>query len=57
MLALGNDPSRVGLVVRMTVVTIVWLLTSAGVAAALRIGELPAMIGIMFDLVRRPRGA
>ena len=57
MLALGNDPSRLGLVVRMTAVTIVWLLTSAGVAAALRIGELPAMIGIMFDLVRRPRGA
>jgi len=57
MLALGNDPSRIGLVVRMTAVTIVWLLTSAGVAAALRIGELPAMIGIMSDLVRRPRGA
>jgi putative peptidoglycan lipid II flippase len=56
-LALGAEPGRVGLFVRMTLVTIVWLLTSAATGAALRIGELPAMIGIMFDLVRRPRGA
>ena len=57
VLVLGTDPSRVALLVRMAAVTIVWLLTSAGIAAALRIGELPAMIGIMFDVVRRPREA
>jgi putative peptidoglycan lipid II flippase len=57
MLAQGSDPGRIALLIRMILVTIVWLLTSAGIAAALRIGELPAMIAIMFDLVRRPRGA
>ena len=57
MLALGNDPGRLGLIVCMTAVSIVWLLTSGGIAAALRIGELPAMIAIMFDVIRRPRTA
>jgi putative peptidoglycan lipid II flippase len=56
-LALGADPSRIGLVGRMTVVGAVWLLTSAGIAGVLRIGELPAMIGLMLDLARRPRAA
>jgi putative peptidoglycan lipid II flippase len=56
-LALGSDPSRLGLVVRMTVVGVVWLLTSAGLSLVLRITELPAIIALMLDLVRRPRGA
>jgi putative peptidoglycan lipid II flippase len=56
-LALGAEPGRLGLFVRMTAVTIVWLLTSAAAAAALRIAELPAMIGLMLDLARRPREA
>jgi putative peptidoglycan lipid II flippase len=56
-LAFGGEPGRLGLLVRMTAVTIVWLLTSAAAAAALRIAEFPAMIGLMLDLVRRPRGA
>jgi hypothetical protein len=43
--------------VRMAVVGIVWLLTSVAAAAVLRIAELPAIIGLMLDLVRRPRGA
>jgi putative peptidoglycan lipid II flippase len=56
-LAVGADPGRVGLVVRMAVVGVVWLLTSAAAAAVLRIAELPAIIALMLDLVRRPRGA
>jgi len=56
-LALGTDPSRVTLVVRMTIVGFVWLVTSAAISVVLRIGELPAMIGLMLDLVRRPREA
>ncbi len=56
-LALGADPSRTGLLVRMVVVSVVWLLTSAGLAAVLRITELPAIIALMLDLVRRPRTA
>jgi putative peptidoglycan lipid II flippase len=56
-LAVGPDPGRAGLVVRIAIVGIVWLLTSAAAAAVLRIGELPAIIALMLDLVRRPRGA
>ncbi|HEY8438186.1 MAG TPA: murein biosynthesis integral membrane protein MurJ [Candidatus Limnocylindrales bacterium] len=56
-LAFGADASRVALVGRILVVGFVWLLTSAAIAAVLRIGELPAMIALMLDLVRRPRGA
>ncbi len=56
-LALGSDPSRGGLILRMTIVSVVWLLTSAGIASVLRITELPAIIALMLDLVRRPRGA
>jgi putative peptidoglycan lipid II flippase len=56
-LALGPDASRTGLVLRIAIVGIVWLLTSATIALVLRIGELTAIIGLMLDLVRRPRGA
>ena len=56
-LALGSDASRTGLILRIAIVGIVWLLTSATIALVLRIGELTAIIGLMLDLVRRPRGA
>jgi putative peptidoglycan lipid II flippase len=56
-LALGSDPSRIGLAAQMIVVGVVWLLTSAGLSLALRITELPAIIALMVDLLRRPRGA
>ena len=56
-LAVGTEASRLALLVRIVVIGFVWLVTSAAIAAVLRIGELPAMIGLMLDLVRRPRGA
>jgi putative peptidoglycan lipid II flippase len=56
-LATGIDPSRLELIVRIVVVGFVWLLSSAIAASVLRIAELRAIIGIMFDLLRRPRRA
>jgi hypothetical protein len=44
-------------VLRMTVVGLVWLVTSGAAAVLLRIGELNAIIGLMLDLLRRPRPA
>jgi putative peptidoglycan lipid II flippase len=56
-LALGSDAGRVALLVRMIVAGVVWLVTSIGVALVLRIGELSSIIGLMADLIRRPRRA
>jgi putative peptidoglycan lipid II flippase len=56
-LAMGADPGRFGLIVRIVVIGIVWLLTSAAVSAVLRIGEFTSIIGLMLDLLRRPRRA
>ena len=56
-LALGADAGRAALVLQIIVVGVVWLLTSTAIAAVLRIGELTSMIGLMADLIRRPRRA
>jgi len=56
-LAVGPDPGRAALLVRIIAVGSVWLLTTAAIAAVLRIGELTSMIELMADLIRRPRRA
>ncbi|HLO34586.1 MAG TPA: murein biosynthesis integral membrane protein MurJ, partial [Candidatus Deferrimicrobium sp.] len=56
-LAMGADPGRFDLAIRIVVVGIVWLLTSAALSLVLRIGELTSIIGLMLDLIRRPRRA
>ncbi len=56
-LAGGVTPSRLDLIVRIGVVGTVWLLSSAVAASVLRIAELPAIIGLMLDLLRRRRAA
>jgi hypothetical protein len=56
-LAMGANPGRLELVVRIVIVGFVWLLTSAAVSAVLRIGELNSIIALMLDLIRRPRAA
>jgi putative peptidoglycan lipid II flippase len=56
-LVMGADPGRFDLVIRIVVVGIVWLLTSAALALVLRIDELTSIIGLMLDLLRRPRRA
>ena len=52
-----DDPGKVAVVVRMVVVGAVGLGTYALLAAALRIPELPSIVGVMADLLRRPRRA
>jgi putative peptidoglycan lipid II flippase len=56
-LAMGADPGRAGLVLRIGITGSVWLLTSAALSLLLRIGELGSIIGLMLDLIRRPRRA
>ena len=56
-LALGANASIGVLLVRIAVAGVVWLVTSTAIAAVLRIGELSSMIGLMADLIRRPRRA
>ncbi len=56
-LAMGDHPGRLEVLIRITIVGIVWLLTSAAASLVLRIGELPSMIALMLDLLRRRRPA
>jgi putative peptidoglycan lipid II flippase len=58
-LALVGDaePDKVALLVRFVIVGGVGLGVYAVLAAALRIPELPSIVGVMADLLRRPRRA
>jgi putative peptidoglycan lipid II flippase len=51
------EPGKGDLLVRMTIVGGVGLLVYTVMAAALRIPELPSIVGVMADLLRRPRRA
>jgi putative peptidoglycan lipid II flippase len=53
----GADPGPVGLVVRVVVVGGIGLGVYAVLAAMLRIPELTSIVGVMADLLRRPRRA
>jgi putative peptidoglycan lipid II flippase len=53
----GSDPSRIGIAVRIVIAGGVGLLVYLALAAALRIPELPSIVGVMADLLRRPRRA
>jgi putative peptidoglycan lipid II flippase len=54
---LGADPNRLVQVVQVTVVGVGFGLAYAGVSLALRIPELPTIVGVMVDVFRRPRRA
>lgn len=56
-LILGPDASLVALLAQMAVTGIVWLVSCLALAAALRIGEVGSIVGIMADQIRRPRRA
>jgi putative peptidoglycan lipid II flippase len=56
-LALEPETTLASLLLRIVAGGGTWLVTSAAIAAVLRIGELPSMIGLMADLIRRPRRA
>jgi putative peptidoglycan lipid II flippase len=53
----GSDPSRIEIAIRIVVAGGVGLLLYLALAAALRIPELPSIVGVMADLLRRPRRA
>ena len=52
--ALGAEPGRIVLLVEAAVVSLVFGAVYAGVSLALRIPELPSIVGVMADLLRRP---
>ncbi|MFL5770969.1 MAG: murein biosynthesis integral membrane protein MurJ [Chloroflexota bacterium] len=53
----SDEPGVVGLMVRISIVSGVGLATYAALAHALRIPELPSIVGVMADLLRHPRRA
>ncbi len=52
--ALGAEPGRIVLLVEAAVVSLVFGAIYAVVSLALRIPELPSIVGVMADLLRRP---
>ena len=52
--ALGADPGRLVLVVEVTVVSLAFGLVYAALSLVLRIPELPSIVGVMADVLRRP---
>ena len=52
--ALGADPGRLVLVVEVTLVSLVFGLVYAALSLVLRIPELPSIVGVMADVLRRP---
>jgi hypothetical protein len=49
------EPSWLALLVRAVIVGGLGIATYAALAVALRIPELPSIVGVMADLLRRPR--
>jgi putative peptidoglycan lipid II flippase len=55
---IGPDaPPRIEIAIWMTVAGAIGLAVYLGLAAVLRISELPSIVGVMADLLRRPRRA
>ena len=52
--ALGTAPGRPTLVVEVALVSLAFGLVYAGLSLALRIPELPSIVGVMADVIRRP---
>ena len=50
----GDDPGRLLSVLEVAVVSVVFGLVYAGLSLALRIPELPSIVGVMADVIRRP---
>jgi putative peptidoglycan lipid II flippase len=51
---LGTEPGRLVMVVEVAVVSVAFGVVYAGLSAALRIPELPSIVGVMADVLRRP---
>jgi putative peptidoglycan lipid II flippase len=52
--AFGDEPGRVLLIVQVAVASVAFGLVYAGLSLALRIPELPSIVGVMADVIRRP---
>jgi putative peptidoglycan lipid II flippase len=52
--ALGREPGRLILIVEVAIVSAVFGLVYAALSLALRIPELPSIVGVMADVIRRP---
>ena len=52
--ALGRDPGRLVLIVEVSIVSAAFGLVYAGLSLVLRIPELPSIVGVMADVIRRP---
>ncbi len=52
--ALGREPGRLILIVEVAIVSAVFGLVYAGLSLVLRIPELPSIVGVMADVIRRP---
>jgi putative peptidoglycan lipid II flippase len=53
--SVGTDPGKVALALEIGVTSIAFGLVYAAVSLALRIPELPSIVGVMVDVLRRPR--
>ncbi len=53
--AVGTDPGKVALALEIAVTSVAFGLVYAAVSLALRIPELPSIVGVMVDVFRRPR--
>jgi putative peptidoglycan lipid II flippase len=53
--ALGAEVGKVGLLIELVAVTVVGGLVFVAAAGALRIPELPTIVAVVLDLLRRPR--
>ncbi len=53
--AVGTDPGKVALALEIAVTSVAFGLVYAAVSLALRIPELPSIVGVMVDVLRRPR--
>jgi putative peptidoglycan lipid II flippase len=50
----GQDPGRLVLIVEVTLVSLAFGAVYAALSVVLRIPELPSIVGVMADLLRRP---
>jgi putative peptidoglycan lipid II flippase len=53
--AVGTDPGKVALALEIAVTSVAFGLVYAAASLALRIPELPSIVGVMVDVFRRPR--
>jgi putative peptidoglycan lipid II flippase len=52
--AIGGDPGRLLAAVEVVLVSLVFALVYAAISLVLRIPELPSIVGVMADVLRRP---